>query len=149
VIVRNYLRCGCHRCYEGHKELVHEVYRTSRTYGGAERPTLSIDPIIRSTSVHSTVLRICLHHLVGGKGEETLSSGEEACGKRRFRRLSSQLIGFWHVHLLHVGAPWMGAILQRCVGKYPHGICLGIFMTLHSREGRLVGGRTPCAGKEE
>jgi hypothetical protein len=29
--------------------------------------------IIRSTSVHFAVLRIWLHHLVGGRGEETLS----------------------------------------------------------------------------
>jgi hypothetical protein len=26
-----------------------------------------------------------------------------------------------------LGAPWMGAILQRGVGKYPQGICLGTF----------------------
>jgi hypothetical protein len=24
-----------------------------------------------------------------------------------------------------LGAPWMGAILQRGVGKYPQGVCLG------------------------
>jgi hypothetical protein len=59
--------------HESYKELVHEVYRTSRVYEGAARPTSSIDPIIRSTSIHSAVLRIWLHHLVGG-GEETLSS---------------------------------------------------------------------------
>jgi hypothetical protein len=61
------------RWYEGHKELVHEVYRTSRAYGGVARPTLSIDPIIRSTSVHFAVLHIWLHHHVGGGGEEILS----------------------------------------------------------------------------
>jgi hypothetical protein len=61
------------RCHEGNKELVHEVYRTSRVHGGAARPTSSIDPIMRSTSIHSTVLRIWLHHLVRGGGEETLS----------------------------------------------------------------------------
>jgi hypothetical protein len=43
-------------------------------YGGAARPASSIDPIIRSTSIHSAVLRIWLHHLVGGGGEETLLS---------------------------------------------------------------------------
>jgi hypothetical protein len=37
---------------------------------------------------------------------------------------SSQLIGFWHRHLLYVGAPWMGAILQQGVGKHPQGVCL-------------------------
>jgi hypothetical protein len=35
---------------------------------------LSINLIIRSTSVHSAVLCIWLHHLVGGGGEENLSS---------------------------------------------------------------------------
>jgi hypothetical protein len=53
---------------ESYKELVHEVYRTLRAYGGAARPTLSIDPFIHSTSIHSAVLRIWL--LVGGGGEE-------------------------------------------------------------------------------
>jgi hypothetical protein len=61
------------RWNEGNKDLVDEVYRTSRAYGGAARPTSSIDPIIRSTSVNPTVFRICLHHHVGGGGEETLS----------------------------------------------------------------------------
>jgi hypothetical protein len=60
--------------HKGNKELVHEVYRTSRAYGGAARPTSLIDPFIRSTSIHSAVLHIWLHHLVGGGGEETLSS---------------------------------------------------------------------------
>jgi hypothetical protein len=50
-------------------KLVHEVHRTSRAYGGAARPTSSIDPIIRSTSIHSAVLRIWLHHHVVGGGE--------------------------------------------------------------------------------
>jgi hypothetical protein len=62
------------RWYEGHKELVHDVYQTSRTYGGATCPTSSIDPFIRSTSIQSAVLRIWLHHLVEGGGEVTLSS---------------------------------------------------------------------------
>jgi hypothetical protein len=59
--------------HEGHKELIHEVYRTSRAYGGVARPTSSIDPIICSTSVHSMILHIWLHHHVGGGGEETQS----------------------------------------------------------------------------
>jgi hypothetical protein len=33
-----------------------------------------IDLIIRSTSIHSAVLRIWLHHHVGGGREETFSS---------------------------------------------------------------------------
>jgi hypothetical protein len=61
------------RWYASYKELVHEVYRTSRAYGGAARPTSSIDPFIRATSIHSAILHIWLHHLVGGGGEETLS----------------------------------------------------------------------------
>jgi hypothetical protein len=56
---------------EGHKKLIHEVHRTSRAYRGAARPTLSINTIICSTSVHSAVLRIWIHHHVGGGGEET------------------------------------------------------------------------------
>jgi hypothetical protein len=59
--------------YERYKELVDEVYRTSRAYGGAACPTSSIDPFIRATSIHSMVLHIWLHHIVGGGGEETLS----------------------------------------------------------------------------
>jgi hypothetical protein len=61
------------RRHEGNKELVHEVYRTSRAYGGVARPTSSIDPFIHSTSVQSVVLRIWLHHHVLEGGEETLS----------------------------------------------------------------------------
>jgi hypothetical protein len=52
---------------------MHEVNRTSRAYGGAAHPTSSIDLIIRSTSIHSAVLHIWLHHHVRGGGEETLS----------------------------------------------------------------------------
>jgi hypothetical protein len=62
------------RWHEGNKEHVHEVYRTSRAYGGATLPTSPIDPFIRSTSIHSATLHIWLHHLVGGGGEETFSS---------------------------------------------------------------------------
>jgi hypothetical protein len=63
------------RWHEGNKEHVHEVYRTSRAYGGAARPTSTIDPFIHATSIHSAVFHIWLHHIVGGGGgEETLSS---------------------------------------------------------------------------
>jgi hypothetical protein len=37
------------------------------------------------------------------------------------------LNGFWHGHILYVGEPWMGAILQRGVRKHPQGVCLGNF----------------------
>jgi hypothetical protein len=60
--------------HEGNKEQVHEVHRTSRAYGGAARSTSTIDPFILATSIHSTVFLIWLHHIVGGGGEETLSS---------------------------------------------------------------------------
>jgi hypothetical protein len=53
------------RWHESNKELVHEVYPNSRAYRGAACPTSSIDPFIRSTSIHSAVLHIWLHHLVG------------------------------------------------------------------------------------
>jgi hypothetical protein len=43
------------RWHEGHTKLVYEVRRTSRMYGGAAHPTLSLDTIIRSTSIHSMV----------------------------------------------------------------------------------------------
>jgi hypothetical protein len=59
--------------HESNKEHVHEVYRTSRAYGGAAHPTSSIDPFIRSTSIHFAVLHIWLYHLVIGGGGETLS----------------------------------------------------------------------------
>jgi hypothetical protein len=59
---------------EGNKEHVHEVYRTSRAYGGAARSTTTIKPFIRATSIHSAVFHIWLHHIVRGGGEETLSS---------------------------------------------------------------------------
>jgi hypothetical protein len=61
------------RWHESNKEHIHEVYRTSRAYGGATRPTSSIDPFIRATSIHFAVLHTWLHHIVGGGGEETLS----------------------------------------------------------------------------
>jgi hypothetical protein len=60
--------------HEGNKEHVHEVYRTSRAYGGAACSTSTIDPFIRVTSIYSVVFHIWLHHIVGGGGEETLSS---------------------------------------------------------------------------
>jgi hypothetical protein len=37
--------------HEGNKEHFHEVYRTSRAYGGAARPTSTIDPFNRATSI--------------------------------------------------------------------------------------------------
>jgi hypothetical protein len=59
--------------YEGHKELVHEVYRTSRAYGRAA-PSHLVDrtdhPLHLCTSA---VFCIWLHHHVVGGGEETLS----------------------------------------------------------------------------
>jgi hypothetical protein len=60
--------------HECNKEHVHEVYRTSRAYGGAACPTSSLDPFIRATSIHFAVLHIWLHHIVVGGGEETLPS---------------------------------------------------------------------------
>jgi hypothetical protein len=59
--------------HESNKEHALEVYRTSRAYGAAARPTSSIHPFIRTISINSTVLHIWLHHIVGGGGEETLS----------------------------------------------------------------------------
>jgi hypothetical protein len=66
------------RWHEGHKELVHEVHRTSRAYGRAARPTSSINMIIRSTSIHFAVLRTWIHHLVAGGGKYI--SGDERGG---------------------------------------------------------------------
>jgi hypothetical protein len=43
---------------EGHTKLVYEVHRISRTYGGAARPTSSLDTIVRSTSIRSVVFRV-------------------------------------------------------------------------------------------
>jgi hypothetical protein len=60
--------------YEGCKELVHEVYQTSRAHGGAARTTMTIDPFDRATSLHSDIFFVRLHHLVVGGGEEALSS---------------------------------------------------------------------------
>jgi hypothetical protein len=57
------------RWVEGHRKLVYEVHRTSRTYGGAACPTSPLDTIIRSTSIRSVVLRIWTYHHDGG-GEE-------------------------------------------------------------------------------
>jgi hypothetical protein len=56
------------RWHEGHKKLVYEVHRTSRTYGRAARPTSSFNTIIRSTSIRSAVLRIWIYHHDGGGG---------------------------------------------------------------------------------
>jgi hypothetical protein len=58
--------------HEGHMKLIYKVHRTSRTYGGAARPTSSLDTIIRSTSIRSAVFRRVYHHDVGG-GEEARS----------------------------------------------------------------------------
>jgi hypothetical protein len=60
--------------YEGNKEHVHEVYRTSRAHGGAACSTSTIDPFNRATSIHSDIFLVWLHHIVGGGGEEALSS---------------------------------------------------------------------------
>jgi hypothetical protein len=62
------------RWHEGNKEHVHEVYRTSRAHGGAARSTSTIDPFDRATSIHFEIFLIWLHHIVGGGGEEALSS---------------------------------------------------------------------------
>jgi hypothetical protein len=61
-----------------------------------------------------------------------LSEEEEKKLSRLEKRLVANVdfddhIGFWHGHILYVGAPWMGAILQRGVGKHPQGVCLGNF----------------------
>jgi hypothetical protein len=53
---------------EGHTKLVYEVHQTSRTYGGAARPTSPLDTIIRSTSIRPAVFRGVCHH-DGGGGE--------------------------------------------------------------------------------
>jgi hypothetical protein len=71
--------------------------RFTEPQGRTEEPPV---PPRRSTSIHSGVFRIWLHHLVVRGGGETLSSREEACGKRWFWRSRSQLIGFWHRHLI-------------------------------------------------
>jgi hypothetical protein len=60
--------------HEGNKEHVHEVHRTSRAHGGAARSTSTNDPFDRATSIHSDIFLIWLHHIVGGGGEEALSS---------------------------------------------------------------------------
>jgi hypothetical protein len=60
-----------HKC---NKEHVHEVYRTSRAHGGAARSTSTINPFDRATSIHSDIFLTWLHHIVGGGGEEALSS---------------------------------------------------------------------------
>jgi hypothetical protein len=60
------------RWHEGHMKLIYDVHRTSRTYGGAARPTSSLDTIIHSTSIHSVVFRWVYHH-DGGGGEEARS----------------------------------------------------------------------------
>jgi hypothetical protein len=36
-------------------KLIYKVHQTSRTYGGAARPTSSLDTIIRSTSIRCAV----------------------------------------------------------------------------------------------
>jgi hypothetical protein len=58
---------------EGHTKLVYEVHRTTRTHGGAARPTSSLDTIIRSTSLHSAVFQIWVYYQDGGGVGETHS----------------------------------------------------------------------------
>jgi hypothetical protein len=67
-------RCSPPWWHEGNKEHIHEVYRTSRAHGGAARFTSMIDPFNRATSIHSNIFLLWLHHIVGGGGEEALSS---------------------------------------------------------------------------
>jgi hypothetical protein len=67
-------RCSHPWWHEGNKEHVHEVYGTSRAHGGAARSATTIDPFDRATSIHSDIFLIWLHHIVGGGGEEALSS---------------------------------------------------------------------------
>jgi hypothetical protein len=67
-------RCSPPRWHEGNKKHVHEVYRTLRSHGGAAHSTSTINPSNRATSIHSDIFLIWLHHIVGGGGEETLSS---------------------------------------------------------------------------
>jgi hypothetical protein len=58
--------------HEGHTKLVYEVHGTSRTYGGAARPTSPLDTINRSTSIRSAIF-CWVHHHDGGGGEEARS----------------------------------------------------------------------------
>jgi hypothetical protein len=67
-------RCSPPWWHEGNKEHVHEVYRTSREYRGAARSTMTINPFNRTTSIHSDIFLLWLHHIIGGGGEEALSS---------------------------------------------------------------------------
>jgi hypothetical protein len=60
------------RWHVGHTKLIYEVHQTSRTYGGAARPTSPLDTIIRSTSIRSVVFQWVYHH-DGGGGEEARS----------------------------------------------------------------------------
>jgi hypothetical protein len=60
--------------HEGNKEHIHDVYRTSRAHGGAARATTMIDSFDCTTSIHPDIFLIWLHHIVGGGGEEALSS---------------------------------------------------------------------------
>jgi hypothetical protein len=59
-------RCSPPWWYEGCKEHVHEVYRTSRAQGGAARATTTINPFDRATSINSNIFLVRLHHLVVG-----------------------------------------------------------------------------------
>jgi hypothetical protein len=58
--------------HEGHTKLVYEVHRTSWMYGGATRPTSTLDTIIRSTSTRFVVFQWVYHHDGGGGGEAHL-----------------------------------------------------------------------------
>jgi hypothetical protein len=61
------------RWHEGHTKLVYAVHQTTRTHGGAARPTSLLDTIIRSTSIRSATFQVWVYYHDGGGGEEAHS----------------------------------------------------------------------------
>jgi hypothetical protein len=83
------------RWHEGHTKLVYEVNRTSRTYGGAARPTSSLVTIVRSTSIHSVVFRVGFIIMMEEEEEEKLTLLEKRLIENfHFDDQALQVLGF-------------------------------------------------------
>jgi hypothetical protein len=75
-------------------KLVYEVHRTSRTYGGATRPTSPLDTIICSTFIRSTVFQVWVYHHDGGGGEELARLEKRLVANVDFDDQALQVLGF-------------------------------------------------------
>jgi hypothetical protein len=104
------------RWHEDHTKLVYEVHQTSRTYGGAARPTSPLDTIIRSTSIRSAVFRGFV--IMTEEEEKKLARLEQSLvANVDFDDQALHILGFHtgHRHILDEGVLSISFRLERAI----------------------------------